>query len=79
VFFDGDLENIFKILHVDFSQVEQVYNELKLLHPHGIGARNLLECLLLQLDHNAGDKYIELAKNLVREYFEEMQNGKIDC
>jgi DNA-directed RNA polymerase specialized sigma54-like protein len=58
-FCDGDLENISKILHVDFSEVEQVYNELKSVHPYGIGARNLREYLLLRMDHNARNKYVD--------------------
>ncbi|MDR2778815.1 MAG: RNA polymerase factor sigma-54 [Puniceicoccales bacterium] len=77
-FFDGDLRSIAKSLDVDIGRVEHVYDELKLLHPHGIGAKNLQECLLLQLDQNADGEHVELAKTLVREYFGELQKGKID-
>jgi RNA polymerase sigma-54 factor len=77
-FFDGDLQNIANSLHVGIDRVEWVYHGLKSLHPHGIGAQNLQECLLLQLDQNAESERVKLAKTLVREYFDELQNGKID-
>ncbi|MDR1457232.1 MAG: RNA polymerase factor sigma-54 [Puniceicoccales bacterium] len=77
-FFDGDLQGIANSLHVDIDRVKWVYDELKLLHPHGIGAKNLQECLLLQLDQITSGEHLGLAKTLVREYFDELQKGKID-
>ncbi|MDR0693530.1 MAG: hypothetical protein LBF49_03105, partial [Puniceicoccales bacterium] len=77
-FFDGDLQSIANSLPVDIGRVKWVYDELKLLHPHGIGAKNLQECLLLQLDQITSGEHLGLAKTLVREYFDELQKGKID-
>ncbi|MDR2603221.1 MAG: RNA polymerase factor sigma-54 [Puniceicoccales bacterium] len=77
-FFDGDLQDIANSLSVNIDRVKWVYDELKLLHPHGIGAKNLQECLLLQLDQITSGEHIGLAKTLVREYFDELQRGKID-
>ncbi|MDR2777017.1 MAG: RNA polymerase factor sigma-54 [Puniceicoccales bacterium] len=77
-FFDGDLQDIANSLHVDINRVKRVYDELKLLHPHGIGAKNLQECLLLQLDQITSGEHLGLAKTLVREYFDELHKGKID-
>jgi RNA polymerase sigma-54 factor len=51
---------------------------LKLLHPQGIGAKNLQECLLLQLDQITSGEHLELAKTSVQEYFDELQRGTID-
>jgi RNA polymerase sigma-54 factor len=77
-FFDGDLQDIANSLSVDIGQVKRVYDELKLLHPHGIGAKNLQECLLLQLEQIASSEQLGLAKTLAREHFDELQKGKID-
>jgi RNA polymerase sigma-54 factor len=77
-FFDGDLRDIANSLPADIDRVKWVYDELKLLHPHGIGAKNLQECLLLQLDQISSCEHLGLAKTLLREYFDELQKGKID-
>jgi RNA polymerase sigma-54 factor len=77
-FFDGNLKKIAADLDTKFQRVEWVYEELKKLHPHGIGAKNLRECLLLQLNQNAGNKNLPLAKTLVEKFFGELQNGKIE-
>jgi RNA polymerase sigma-54 factor len=77
-FFDGNLQDIANSLPAAIDRVKWVYDELKLLHPHGIGAKNLQECLLLQLDQISSGEHLELAKTLLREYFDELQKGKID-
>jgi RNA polymerase sigma-54 factor len=77
-FFDGDLQDIAHSLSVDIGRVKWVYDELKLLHPYGIGAKNLQECLLLQLAQISSGEHLGLAKTLVGKYFEELQKGKID-
>jgi RNA polymerase sigma-54 factor len=76
-FFDGDLLKIAEVLQIPLAEVEYVHTELKSLHPHGIGAKNIQECLLLQLAQCAGNE-IELATTLVRDYFHELQKGRVD-
>lgn len=43
------VEEIAAFLHVPIEQVARVLNQLQTLEPTGIGARNLRECLLIQL------------------------------
>ena len=45
----------------------QVIHELE---PSGVGARDLQECLLLQLKHKTPTEYIELASDIVTNQFE---------
>jgi RNA polymerase sigma-54 factor len=48
-YLDIDLYEIAELLHVSIDRVEYVLNSLQMLEPAGIGARNLRECLLIQL------------------------------
>ncbi|MDR2738154.1 MAG: RNA polymerase factor sigma-54 [Puniceicoccales bacterium] len=78
-FFDGNLGEIAETLHADPEEVEFVYEESKSLSPCGIGARNLREWLLLQLELRRGDAGAEIAKIIVRDNFDDLQVGKIDA
>ncbi|MFO7167299.1 MAG: RNA polymerase factor sigma-54 [Chloroflexota bacterium] len=49
-FLDGDVEEIADALGVEPEQVERVLRRLQELGPPGVGARNVQECLLLQID-----------------------------
>jgi RNA polymerase sigma-54 factor len=49
-FLDCQIEEIADILHVDLEQVDKVLRRLQELGPAGVGARNVQECLLIQLD-----------------------------
>lgn len=40
------------------------------LEPYGIGARNLRECLLIQLNHKDDSEAVENARNIIRDYFD---------
>lgn len=62
-YFSGDLERIAKVLAVPFEVVEDGLAIIQTLEPAGIGARNLQECLLLQLEQN------ELAQKIITDYF----------
>jgi RNA polymerase sigma-54 factor len=81
-FFDGDVREIAESLGANPGEVEWVYGELKSLHPHGIGAKNLRESLLLQLNQREidgeGRGVVELAKTILGEHFQDLQAGKID-
>lgn len=48
-YLDIDLEEIARPLEVPVERVEYVLHQLQTLEPVGIGARNLRECLLIQL------------------------------
>lgn len=49
-FLDADVAEVAHLLHVDEGEVEQVLSLLQEFGPPGVGARNVQECLLLQLD-----------------------------
>jgi len=44
-----ELEEVAEKLNVPLAKVEEVLTMLQSFHPHGVGARDLSECLLLQL------------------------------
>jgi RNA polymerase sigma-54 factor len=62
-YFSGDLEKVAITLDVPFEMVDDGLAIIQTLEPAGIGARNLQECLLLQLDHH------ELAQTIITDYF----------
>ncbi len=49
-FLDDDVEIIADILKVETERVERVLSKLQELGPAGVGARNVQECLLIQID-----------------------------
>lgn len=57
-------------LEVSHDEVEYAIKLVQRLEPHGIGARDLRECLLLQLKHHPKTKHIELAKDVLENHFD---------
>jgi len=56
----------------DEKKVEELLHQIQQFDPPGIGARNLQECLLLQLERRKDEgKKIELAIKVIKQYFEE--------
>lgn len=58
---------------------EDVEEALKLLQgfdPAGIGARNLQECLLLQIDRKKGNEVRLLLRQIIANYFDELMNNR---
>lgn len=49
-FLDGDVDEIAATLHIAPARVEHVLRKLQELGPAGVGARNVQECLHLQID-----------------------------
>ena len=56
---------------IDKSEFKKVINKIQLLDPPGVAARNLKECLLLQLKRKRKNKYSTLAKNMIETSFDE--------
>ena len=46
--------------------------------PAGVGARNLQECLLLQLKRKTGSEFVDIAEKIVKECFEEFSKKHYD-
>lgn len=66
-YFLGDLSEIAKSLKVSEELVEEGLAVLQTLEPAGIGARNLQECLLMQIYYENPNN--ELALNILTNYF----------
>ncbi|MDD2985448.1 RNA polymerase factor sigma-54 [Flavobacterium sp.] len=62
-----DEENVLRILHVVHE-----------LEPAGVGARDLQECLLLQLKHKTPTEYVDLAINIIENQFEQFSKKHYD-
>jgi RNA polymerase sigma-54 factor len=66
-YFLGDLDEIAQKLRVPEDLVEECLAVIQTLEPAGIGARNLQECLLMQIYYKNPNN--ELAQKIISEYF----------
>ncbi len=57
-------------VYTNEETVERIFALIHELEPIGVGARNLQECLLLQLRHKTPSSAIELAKDIIQNQFE---------
>ena len=74
-FLDGTLEEIAASGPWPIEVVEKALSIVQQFDPTGVGARNLRECLLLQLNsYGYGDR---LAVTMVRDHFAQLQNSKL--
>ncbi len=65
-------ENIF----VELSDLEKALTAVQSLEPAGIGARDLKECLLLQLERKRPTAYTSMAIEILESHFEEFTNKR---
>ncbi|OIK16400.1 RNA polymerase sigma-54 factor [Bacillus sp. MUM 116] len=66
-YLSGDLADMAKMLKVSEEFVEECLIIIQTLEPVGIGARNLQECLLIQIEWEYPDH--ELAHKIISDYF----------
>lgn len=66
--------------HVDVSplQLEDVLYEIQDLEPAGVGARDLQECLLLQISRLDESRGVAHAERILKEFFEEFSRKHYD-
>ena len=57
-------------IYTDEPTVERILQLVQELEPVGVGARDLQECLLLQLKHKTPSEEVDLAMNLITDQFE---------
>jgi RNA polymerase sigma-54 factor len=57
-------------IYTDEKTVETVLHIVHELEPSGVGARDLQECLLLQLKHKTPTEYVDLAINIIENQFD---------
>lgn len=62
---------IYHGIDLSTSQLEHILRKLQQLDPAGIGARDLRECLLLQIDRREKSKVKELMQTVITDYFDE--------
>ncbi|MPM77253.1 RNA polymerase sigma-54 factor [bioreactor metagenome] len=65
-------------IEVSPLQMEDVLYEIQDLEPAGVGARNLRECLLLQLERYESIPAVKHAKEILSVYFEEFSKKHYD-
>jgi len=69
-----ELEEVARNLSVNIERVAKVLRVIQSFHPHGVGARDLAECLLLQLKHYGKESF--LAKKIIEEHLNDLAKGK---
>ena len=57
-------------IYTDEKKVEKMLHVIHELEPSGVGARDLQECLLLQLKHKTPTEYVGLATDIVENQFD---------
>ena len=57
-------------IYTDEKEVEKILKVIHELEPAGVGARDLQECLLLQLKHKTPTEYIDLAIDIIENQFD---------
>jgi len=70
------LENVAKIFECDPQEVEAVLKKIQKFDPPGVGARDLRECLLVQLQNQ--DDHSSLAKKIIQDHFEDFKNKRYE-
>ncbi|MDR1159966.1 MAG: RNA polymerase factor sigma-54 [Syntrophomonadaceae bacterium] len=71
-----DLNEVAHNLKVSLTKTEEVLQVIHSFHPHGVGARNLEECLLLQLKHYG--KESEIACKIIENHLDDLAKGKLN-
>jgi len=84
-YFKADLKKIIKELKlfeeidVTLEQGEKVLGIIQTLEPVGIGARDLQECLLIQIRNSSYDPYYSyLAEKILSDFYKEFVNKRFD-
>ncbi|OXA87382.1 RNA polymerase factor sigma-54 [Flavobacterium hercynium] len=57
-------------IYTDDAMVEKMLHVIHELEPSGVGARDLQECLLLQLKHKTPTDYVDLAIDIIENQFD---------
>ncbi len=71
-----NIDNVAKIFECEPAVVESVLQKIQKLDPPGIGARDLQECLLIQLKN--GEDSSDLSLRIMRDHFDDFKNRRYD-
>jgi RNA polymerase sigma-54 factor len=69
------LDEVATRFNTTVKHVEEVLSIVQTFHPHGVGARDLAECLMLQLRHYG--KETELAQAIVSKHLDDVARGRL--
>jgi len=69
-----DLELLADRFEISKSDLDHTLNKIYMLEPKGLGARNLRECLLLQLNNKTGS----LAHQILSDHFDDFANHRYE-
>jgi RNA polymerase sigma-54 factor len=72
-----DVDEVVDIFDVEDEHVEEVIRTLQTMEPVGVGARNLRECLLIQLDYVEGQgQHQPFAREVIGRFLTELSEHK---
>ncbi len=71
-----DLKEVSSNLKVPMEKVDEVLSMIQSFHPHGVGARDLSECLLLQLRYY--NKENSIATRIIQHHMEDLAKAKLN-
>ncbi|GAB4337750.1 MAG: RNA polymerase factor sigma-54 [Calditrichia bacterium] len=72
------VEGIAELLGQDVQQVEFVLKEIQKFDPLGVGARNLRECLLVQLENQDFNGAKDIAIRILKEAYDDFVNKRFE-
>ena len=75
-YLETPLDELYESLGITEARAEQLHRMIMGIYPRGIGARNLSECLLAQLDEEAANHPI--ITSIIEEDLDILQNHKLD-
>jgi RNA polymerase sigma-54 factor len=59
----------------DIEQIQKVIKMVQSFHPHGVGAYNLKECLLIQLRHYGKEN--DMVREIIEKHLNDLAKGKL--
>ncbi len=75
-YLETDFEDIIKATGASTETIECVLEMIQSFHPHGVGARDLNECLRIQLEHYGKDDPIALS--IIEDHLEDLARGRLN-
>lgn len=71
-----DLDEVAEKMEVSEARVGEVLQMIHSFHPHGVGARDLAECLMIQLCHYGKDDPV--IERIVNNHLEDIARGRLN-
>lgn len=75
-YFTGSTEQISEQLDVENGKVEEILKLIQTFDPFGVGARNLQECLLIQLEIRELEYEDDIIKEIVRDHWDDLTHKR---